>query len=286
MIPRKFMRPLILQSTLLLLGASCVWAAEPIRTATNTNPRSAVMPVADGGNAAATPAEHPLVPAIEMAKKVQDHIQKDVKDYTCTLIKRERIGKELGENQFIAMKVRNDPLCVYMSFMVPDKGREVMFLAGKNGGKMAAHAGSGLQARFGTVWLDPVGPMAMKDQRYPITEVGIANLTRRLLEVADNDKKFGECEVKFFPGATINARKVTCIEVTHPVPRVNFRFHKARIYLDDELNVPIRYEAYEWPAKGSTEPVLLEEYTYVDLKLNVGLKDQDFDVNNPAYHFK
>ncbi len=285
MINRNRMRPTIVQSTLLiLLGASAVWAAEPVRTATKQP-----APATDKTSVTtAEPGQHPLVPAIDLAKKVQDHIQKEVKDYTCTLIKRERIGKDLGENQFISMKVRNDPLSVYMVFLGPDdvKGQEAMYVSGKNGGKMAGHAGSGLKARFGTVWLDPTGPMAMKDQRYPITEVGIANLTRRLLEVAENDKKFGECEVKFFPGATINERKVTCVEVTHPVPRVNFRFHLARIYLDEELNVPIRYEAYEWPAKAGGDPVLLEEYTYVNLKLNVGLTDADFDISNAGYHFK
>ncbi|MGN6136394.1 MAG: DUF1571 domain-containing protein, partial [Aureliella sp.] len=32
-------------------------------------------------------------------------------------------------------------------------------------------------------------------------------------------------------------------------------------------------------------PPLEEEYTYLDVQLNVGLKDIDFDPENPAYNF-
>jgi hypothetical protein len=33
------------------------------------------------------------------------------------------------------------------------------------------------------------------------------------------------------------------------VPRDFFNFHLARIFVDDSLNIPIRYEAYAWPSK-------------------------------------
>ena len=125
----------------------------------------------------------------------------------------------------------------------------------------------------------------MKGQRYPITELGIANLTKRLIEVGEHDKQYGECDVKFFQGAKVMDRVCTIIQVTHPVPRRNFIFHMARIYVDDQLNLPIRYEAYDWPDKPGEKPVLLEEYTYVNLKVNQGLTDADFDVHNPQYGF-
>ena len=34
------------------------------------------------------------------------------------------------------------------------------------------------------------------------------------------------------------------------------------------------------------EPPLVEEYTYANLKFNLGFTDADFDVNNPQYGFK
>ncbi len=72
----------------------------------------------------------------------------------------------------------------------------------------------------------------------------------------------------------------------HPVPRRNFLFHLARIFVDDELGVPVRYEAYDWPREPGGAPELIEEYTYLDLKLNNGFTEADFDVRNPNYAFK
>ena len=121
----------------------------------------------------------------------------------------------------------------------------------------------------------------MQGERYPLTEMGILNLTHRLVEVAEQDTKYGECEVKFFKGAKINDRVCTCVQVMHPRPRRNFLFHLARIYVDDQFNVPVRYEAYEWPRRPGGTPELIEEYTYLNLKLNNGFTDADFDTHNP-----
>ena len=148
----------------------------------------------------------------------------------------------------------------------------------------------GIRKIAGTVPLQPTGAMAMQGQRYPITEIGMLNLTKRLLEVAEADKNFGECDVKFYRNAKIKTGKevriVTCIEVVHPVPRKNFRFNRALVFVDDELNLPIRYESYDWPRQPGGRPELLEEYTYTDIKINNGFTDFDFDTNNPQYNFR
>jgi hypothetical protein len=256
--------------------------------------------LADAGNAqapaAATPnqgqtpaapaAEHPLEPALKIAYASLATIQHDIKDYSATMVKRERIGGTLHENEFMYVKVRHQPFSVYMYFLAPAslKGQEALFVAGKNDDKLIGH-GVGVRKILGTVHLDPTGAVAMSGQRYPITELGIENLTKRLIQVAENDKKFGECEVKFFNGAKINGRTSTCIQVTHPVPRKNFLFNVARVFVDDEMHVPVRYEAYEWPAAPGGQPQLLEEYTYLNMKLNNGFTDADFGENNKAYGF-
>jgi hypothetical protein len=233
----------------------------------------------------AGPNEHPLMPALRWAREGLPAIEK-IQDYTATVIKRERIGSKLGEDQYMAIKVRQKPFSVYSVFVSPasERGKEVLYVEGANNGKMWAH-GTGLQLKmFGTVSLDPEGNVAMTNQRYPITQIGILNLTRRLADVAAEEVKYGECEVKYFKGAKINDRVCTCIQVVHPVPRKNFLFNVARIFVDDGLNIPIRYEAYDWPKTEGGAPELIEMYTYLNLKLNVGLTDADFDRYNPAYH--
>ena len=127
--------------------------------------------------------------------------------------------------------------------------------------------------------------IAMKGQRYPSYMTGVQNLIQELIKVAQNDMQFGECEVKFYNGTKINGRVCTAIEVIHPVPRKNFRFHKAHIFIDDELQIPIRYASWEWPSKPGEEPPMLEEYTYMNMELNKGFTDADFDPANDKYAF-
>jgi hypothetical protein len=50
--------------------------------------------------------------------------------------------------------------------------------------------------------------------------------------------------------------------------------------------VPIRYEAYDWPTQPGATPQLIEQYTYLQLKLNNGFTDADFDIRNPQYGFQ
>jgi hypothetical protein len=242
----------------------------------------------NAGDAAASVAgAHPLQPALEIAQKGLAGIRANIQDYSATVVKRERIDGKLGEHEYMFAKIRQQPFSVYLYFLGPDsvKGQEVIYVDGRNDGNMLAHAGSGVRAMMGTVSLKPQSMLAMQGNRYPITELGVENLTRRLVEVAEHDKQFGECEVNFYPNAKVNGRICTCIQVVHPVPRRNFRFHLARVFIDDELTIPIRYEAYDWPQQPGGQPVLMEEYTYMNVKTNNGFTDADFDPANAAYKF-
>jgi hypothetical protein len=240
---------------------------------------------------------HPLDPAISLAKNGLKTIRDSVRDYTCVMVKRERIDGELGDYEYMYAKVRSQqevngkvvvPFSVYLYFLKPEgvKGREVIYVHGRNDDKLIAHEpSSSLLGKFGSVWLRPDGMMAMKGNRYPITEIGMETLVVRLLETGERDRQRGEVQVQFRKGAKINGRVCTMLEVIHPVERPYFDFHKAQIFIDDELNIPIRYAAWTWPVREGGEPVLEEEYTYLQVKLNQGLTDKDFDPENPDYKF-
>lgn len=229
--------------------------------------------------------EHPLGPAMRIAKNGLSYIDDSIKDYSCTLIKRERIGGELMARQHALCKVRHEPFSVYLYFLAPDevKTNEAIYVEGRNGGKARCRTGIGFRSRVGWVSLKPNSVMMMKDQRYPITMTGIRMLTHRMIEMGTREMQFGECEVKFFKGAKINGRKCMCIQVTHPKPRKQFAFHIARIFIDEEMTVPVRYAAYTWPQNQGGAPQLEEEYTYVNLKLNNGFTDADFDEKHPEF---
>lgn len=228
------------------------------------------------------PSAHPLTPVLRWAKQGLPAIR-SLNDYSAILVKRERIQGRLGGFESMSVKIRHRPFSVYVNFLGPAnlRGQEVIYNEGQNNGKLQAHKAH----LASTVSLDPEGLMAMSGRHYPLTEIGLLNLVRRLIEVGEEDVKRDECEVKYFREAKVNTHRCTVIQVIHPVSRGIFRFHRARIFVDDELQLPIRYEAYDWPRKAGGPPELIEEYTYLDLKLNNGFTDEDFSTQNPTYHF-
>ena len=200
-----------------------------------------------------------------------------VNDYSCTLVKRERINGKLSEHQYIEAKIRHRPFSVNLSFVAPDhvRGREAVWVEGKNNGKLLAK-GVGLQSIFGAVSLDPKGRFAMQDTLHPITDVGMLNLATTMIASTRRDAQIGEVNVTFHKNSRVGERRCTCIQFHHPVRRRELRYHVSRIFVDDELTLPIRFEGYTWPTQAEGAPLLIEEYTYLNLKLNNGFRDGDF----------
>jgi len=236
-------------------------------------------------NLAAQAEEHPLVPVLKWARAGRPKIA-ELKDYTAIITKQETINGEKQAAQQMDLKIRHEPFSVYLKFRYPRDlaGQQVIYIKGQNNGNMWAH-GIGLQRKLGTLNLDPNGLIAMRGNKYPITEIGLLNLVDKLVEVGEKDMKYGECTVNYYEGIKSEDRECTMIEVIHPVPRKNFTFYIARILVDNEYNMPIRYESYEWPTEKEPDPSLIEIYTYQKLRLNVGLTDEDFSIKNPKYDF-
>jgi hypothetical protein len=246
-------------------------------------------------HSATRPASHPLDPAIELARASLQHSQSQISDYQALFIKRCRVDGVLPELQYAKIKVRNrkasdskivTPMSVYLEFLKPDevKGREVIWVEGANDGKLIAHE-TGIKGLI-NVQLEPSGYIAMRGQRRPITDIGIENLIVKIIESAVRDRNHQECEVQFYRDARIQDRKCTMIQVVHPVPRDHFEFHRARVYFDDQLRIPIHYASWSWPTEPGGEAVIEEEYTYLNVETNVGLTNSDFDIANPAYRFQ
>lgn len=227
------------------------------------------------------PGEHPLMPLIRVAEASLAQIDQNVRDYSCTFVKQERIDGQLGEPQHIFMKVLHQPFSVYMSFIQPFPGREVAYVDGQNDNEIAVLE-CGWKRKLGVMHLDPQGMVAMRGQKYPITRVGIRNLTAEIIQNSKADTQYGECDVTTQPNVKIAGRPTTLVQINHPVPRQNFRAHIARIFFDNELRVPIHYDAYLWPEQPGGERPLDESYTYLNLKFNNGFTAADFDSeNNP-----
>ena len=208
-----------------------------------------------------------------------------VHDYVCTLSKRERIDGRLTPLHVMSMKVRTRPQSVYLKFRQPSPGREAIYIAGRNEGKVLAHDVGLKRLLAGTLSLDPTCELAMEDCRHPITHAGIGPLLDTIEARWLTELDPTESLVAFRDGQTVGPRPCTVIETTYPHRRPEYMFYQVQVYIDRDLGLPIRFEAYDWPTGPGSAPELVEEYTYTGLKLNVGLGDADFDVANTNYAF-
>jgi hypothetical protein len=217
------------------------------------------------------------------AKQIIDKIP----SYSATLRRRESINGKFGPEQTLLLKARHNPFSIYLQFLAPKKGKEALYVEGERDGKVMAHNGDWTRRLIPLLEVDPTSPLAMKDNRHPITDAGLEKLVNRLLY-------FRQLDIRDNQGS------VTCDRVVDEVGKEWYRyitllpepdglrpFHRVDVYLCPEIGLPLRIRNYEWPASDSpsNEPVLVETYAYDDLNLDAGLSSADFDPHNPEYAF-
>jgi hypothetical protein len=209
-----------------------------------------------------------------------------LRDYSCTFFKRERMsnGRMTGQHVML-MKARTTPFSIYFKFLKPNAGREVIYVQGRNGNRAQAHDVGLGKLLAGTLDLDPRSSMAMEENRHPITEAGLGHLIEEVSSRWAVEMQPGETVVTIHRSTKVGDRICTMIESKHPAYHASYLFHKVKVYIDNEHNLPIRFEAYDWPKRPGAPAELVEEYSYVNLKPNAGLSDRDFDAANPAYSF-
>lgn len=230
--------------------------------------------------AADTPIER-AIGAIAACQARYDRVE----DYTCTFYKRERIAGRMTPLHIMDMKVRTKPQSIYFRFQQPAQGREAIYIAGRHSGKVLAHDVGLNKLIAGTLQLEPTSSRAMEDCRHPITEAGIGPLLDTLAKRWAVELNPDDSIITFSDDIVVGPHRCTMIESTHPHRQPRFLHHKVRVYIDQENGLPIRFEAYDWPKHHRALPELSEEYSYMQLKLNVGLRDIDFDVTNSQYSF-
>jgi hypothetical protein len=226
----------------------------------------------------------PIARALAAIKECQ-HRFRSIRDYTCTFSKRERINGQLMPLYVLIMKARTQPRSIYVKTRQPSPGREAIYVVGQNDGKVLAHDAGLNKLLAGTVRLEPTGGRAMEGCRHPISEAGIGPLLDALQTRWSSELAPSESVVAFREDQMVGTRRCTMIETTHPHQQPEFMFYRVRLFIDDELGLPIHFEAYDWPSSPGTPAELVEDYTFSDLRLNVGLDNLDFNVSNGNYSF-
>ncbi len=244
-------------------------------------------------------ASHPLEPVLKMAEEGVRRIERQVNDYTATIISQVTVGKTLQPEKRIFCKIRHPktvdaglalpgqevPFSVYLEMLAPRSiaGQEAIWVKGQNDDKLIGHTTGLLNVK--RAYLEPAGPIAMRGNLHPIYEIGFLNLVKKMREVGTRDLQYPDCSVAVTRDVSVGDRNCTLIEIKHQQADPKFEFHIAKIYIDQRRDVLVGYEGFLWPEKESDPPPLKEKYFYTDLKINVGLTDDDFSPDNKDYDY-
>jgi hypothetical protein len=205
---------------------------------------------------------------------------KEVEDYRCVFLKRQRIGDELQTTQRILLKFKK-PMSVYMKWLnEPHKGQEVLYVPGRYGEKGFARAGGWKGKLMPVIRIDVDGYWVMRDNLRTLDKVGIGPFLDIFMENFRRADKADEGALIDRGEGKVGGRPVRVIEsVLPPEESKGYYCYRCVIHYDKENGLPLEIEIYDWDNK------LREEYQYTDLELNVGLKEKDFDRENPEYNF-
>jgi outer membrane lipoprotein-sorting protein len=211
--------------------------------------------------------------AVDELKKCQERADA-LNEYTLTLIKQERIRGRLNPPQDISVKWKK-PLMIYLKINSGnDGGREIIYVKGKNDGKMIVSPGGILGGI--TIKISPKSRLAMRNNRHSVAEAGMASTIRMInTTIREDMKKPGHkihlsClgEERYGDTGTIHVR-------------VKNSSYAARTEIYIYRSTRLIYALFSYDEKGR----LIESYTYKDIRTDVGLTDRDFDPKNEEYRF-
>ena len=219
-------------------------------------------------------------------------------DYEAKFHRQERIGGDMQTAENIKIKVRHQPFSVYMKWLDVDKGREVLYVATKNDGKMLFHYG-GWKARFLPILkLDPHGTLAKSGSRHPITEAGILELVKRLIKDRRKDIECGVGYECFVTEQSIHDRDCVCFDIKydHSMNDTPSEVYRRSIsFFDKEYSIPVEIKNFTWLGEDSNDGMvetemdaltLIEHYSFTDIAWDAGFTDEDFSQTNRKYKFR
>lgn len=211
----------------------------------------------------------------------------EVDGYTATFKKQERLRGKLGPMQTLAMKVRQRPFAIYLKFLAPVPGKEVVYAEGHHDNKVIAHTPGAAGWLVPRLAVPPDHPLALAESRHAVTEAGLANLTKRLIHFREMDLDDPDA-VTILDHTTDDEGHPRLRSLhTHPTPDPDRPFARCEIFYDPETRIPVEIYNYDWPKPGHSDALLLaEHYRYEDLNFHADLSALDFDPANPDYAFR
>lgn len=161
---------------------------EHIQPATVTVPAEGPMPSKDG------PVD-PGLPTVRSILERSRRFQANYPDYVLRLTRLEKTPS--AESEVILLKMRGEPRSAYLRWLDDaNTGRECLWVAGQNNGKMISRGGRGDLLLAGRILrLDPNGTLARSKSTMPITDSGLDvildKIEARLVKLEAGDESLG-----------------------------------------------------------------------------------------------
>lgn len=202
-----------------------------------------------------------------------------VQSYTARFVRQERVRDAMRPREEALLKFQR-PGRLYLRWVSgPPKGRELLFVEGRNDDRMLVHEPGGL-ARLFTIVLAPDSPRLLRESRHPATEIGIGRLIDLIAENARRALGRGELVVVDRGTTTRSGRSEHRLELVLPRDRgKGYYCHRALVEVDVAWGLPVEATIFDGDDR------LVASYAYRDLRLNVDLTALDFEASNPQYGF-
>lgn len=200
--------------------------------------------------------------------------QQRISDYTCTLVKQERIGGKMRPEQQIEVKFKESPFSVVFH-IVRNAGAadKIIFVEGANDNKFLAHP-TGL-----TGLLIPKVSRAVDDAQAAkaslrrVNQFGFARSLRSLLDQYESAAASGDLTQEFLGTGEVDGRATMVLARLLP-PKPQYPYNKVVIHLDRQYLVPTATFCYN--RQGQLEA----KYIFSNVQFNTGLSNEDFLARN------
>jgi len=205
--------------------------------------------------------------------------------YTATFLRRESVEKDVSPVDEMQIVVRHEPFAVRLDWL--ETGRRVAYTDGENDNRLLVRLG-GSKRLFGTLKLDPRGRLAMQNSRHPITEIGLLDLTNRLLTRCQQDLEQADKVVcQTLPDEELSGRICAVFVVEYQTPALSPNHRSTQISVDRAWGAPVKMESTGW-AEFTTdvttnESQIVESAEYRNVTFANEISASQFDLTtNPV----
>lgn len=196
----------------------------------------------------------------------------NIRDYTAVLHKQERINGKLIEPQQIAFWFKEEPYSLLMKWeknaVSIDK---LLYVEGRADGNMYVHP-TGPWSWIKSVKRKPRCKEALKGSLKTADEFGFYRNMLYLHEVLNKAQNSGSLKTSFLGQGNVHGRETIAVESVFTGK--NCKYSKIIMHFGKESILPLALAFYDKNGK------LISSYSFSDLKLNPGLKEEVFCKDN------